>query len=71
VGFQGVLYEDFDLFTCEEQWDFKAFYMRTLIYSLARNEASYLEHIAPIFIFSIYSVGLELYDRKVYFAHLC
>jgi hypothetical protein len=29
-------------------------------------KASYLEHIAPIIIFSIYSVELELHDRKVY-----
>jgi hypothetical protein len=50
---------------------FKTFYTRTPIYSLVSNEASYLEHIAPIFIFSIYYVEIELQDRKVYFAHLC
>jgi hypothetical protein len=43
--------------------------MRTLNYSLMRNEASYLEHIAPIF--SIYYVELDLHDRKIYFVHLC
>jgi hypothetical protein len=46
------------------------FYMTTLIYSLLSNEASYLEHIVPI-IFSIYSIELELHDRKVCYAHLC
>jgi hypothetical protein len=46
-------------------------YTRTLIVSFQSNEASYLEHIAPIIIFSIYSVELELHDRKVCFAHLC
>jgi hypothetical protein len=36
------------------------------------NEASHLEHFAPIVIFSyIYSIELELHDRKVCFAHLC
>jgi hypothetical protein len=29
------------------------------------NKASHLEHFAPIVNFSIYSVELELYDRKV------
>jgi hypothetical protein len=29
------------------------------------SKASYLEHIAPIIIFSIYSVELELHNRKV------
>jgi hypothetical protein len=28
------------------------------------NKASHLEHIAPIVVFSIYSVELELRDRK-------
>jgi hypothetical protein len=51
--------------------DFKRFYTRTPIYSLVSNEASYLEHIAPIFIFSIYSIELELHDRNVCFVHLC
>jgi hypothetical protein len=31
----------------------------------AVNKASHLEHFAPIVIFSIYSVELELYGRKV------
>jgi hypothetical protein len=47
------------------------FYMRTSIYSLVSNEASYLEHIVPIIIFAIYSIELELHDRKVCLAHLC
>jgi hypothetical protein len=51
-------------------WDFKTIYTWTPIYSLVSNEASYLEHIAPIY-FSIYSVELDLHDRKVYSAHLC
>jgi hypothetical protein len=29
------------------------------------NKASLLEHVAPIINFSIYSVELELHDRKV------
>jgi hypothetical protein len=33
---------------------------------LAIKKASYLEHIAPMIIFSIYSIELELHDRKVY-----
>jgi hypothetical protein len=33
------------------------------------NEESVLEHFAPTF--SIYSVELELRDRKVCFAHIC
>jgi hypothetical protein len=37
----------------------------------ADQQGSYLEHIAPIIIFSIYSIELELHDRKVRFAHLC
>jgi hypothetical protein len=35
------------------------------------NKASHLEHFAPIVIFSIYSIELELHDRKVCFALLC
>jgi hypothetical protein len=35
------------------------------------NKASHLEHFAPIVIFSIYSVELELHDRKVCVALLC
>jgi hypothetical protein len=45
--------------------------MRTPIFPFQSNEASVLEHIAPEFIFSIYSVELELHDRKVCFMHLC
>jgi hypothetical protein len=37
---------------------------RTTIYSLISNEASYLEYFAPMVIFSIYSIELELHDRK-------
>jgi hypothetical protein len=40
--------------------------MRTLIYSLMNNKASYLEHFVPTVIFSIYSVEFELHERKVY-----
>jgi hypothetical protein len=40
-------------------------YMRTSIFSFQSNEASHLEHVAPIVIFSIYSIELELHDRKV------
>jgi hypothetical protein len=35
-------------------------------FSLWISKASYIEHIAPIVISSIYSVELELLDRKVY-----
>jgi hypothetical protein len=56
------MYEDFQQQVYE---DFKMKYMRTLIFSFQSNEASHLEHFAPIVIFSIYSVELELYDRKV------
>jgi hypothetical protein len=31
----------------------------------ADQQASHLEHVAPIVNFSIYSVELELHDRKV------
>jgi hypothetical protein len=34
--------------------------------SLWISKASYLEYFAPIVIFSIYYVELELHDRKVY-----
>jgi hypothetical protein len=43
---------------------------RSPSFSLRISKASYLEHIVPIF-FSIYSVELELHDRKVCYAHLC
>jgi hypothetical protein len=39
---------------------------RSPSFSLRISMASYLEHIAPIVIFSIYSVELEQHDRKVY-----
>jgi hypothetical protein len=39
---------------------------RSLNFSLRISKASYLEHIAPIIIVSIYFVELELHDRKVY-----
>jgi hypothetical protein len=55
-------YEDFQEQVYE---DFKMKYTRTSIFSFQSNEASHLEHIAPIVIFSIYSVELELRDRKV------
>jgi hypothetical protein len=35
------------------------------------NKASHLEYVAPIVIFSIYSIELELHDRKVCFVLLC
>jgi hypothetical protein len=52
--FQEQLYEDF-----------KMKYTRTPIVSFQSNEASHLEHFAPIVNFSIYSVESELHDRKV------
>jgi hypothetical protein len=61
-------YEDFQEQVYE---DFKMKYTRTLICSFQSNEASHLEHFAPIVIFSIYSIELELHDRKVCFALLC
>jgi predicted HTH domain antitoxin len=38
---------------------------RSLSFSLWISKASSLEHIALIIIFSIYSIELELHDRKV------
>jgi hypothetical protein len=55
-------YEDFQEQVYE---DFKMKYMRTLIFFFQSNKASHLEHFAPIVIFSIYSVELELHGRKV------
>jgi hypothetical protein len=55
-------YEDLQEQVCE---DFKMRYTRTPIFSFQINEASHLEHVAPIVIFSIYSIELELHDRKV------
>jgi hypothetical protein len=40
-------------------------------FSSWNSKASCLEHVAPMSKFSIYSVELELHDRKVYFAHIC
>jgi hypothetical protein len=55
-------YEDFQ----EKVYkDFKMKYMRTSIFSFQSNEASHLDHVAPIVNFSIYSIELELHDRKV------
>jgi hypothetical protein len=56
------MYEDFQ----EQVYkDFKMKYTRTPIFSFQSNEASHLEHFAHIVNFSIYSVELELHDRKV------
>jgi hypothetical protein len=55
-------YEDFQE---QEYEDFKMKYMRTSIFSFQSNEASHLDHVAPIVNFSIYSIELELHDRKV------
>jgi hypothetical protein len=56
------MYENFQEQVYE---DFKMKYMRTPIFSFQSNEASHLEHFAPIVIFSIYSIELELHGRKV------
>jgi hypothetical protein len=46
--------------------DFKMKYTRTPIFSFQSNEASHLEHVAPIVVsFSLYSIELELHARKV------
>jgi hypothetical protein len=39
--------------------------LRSPSFSLRISKASYLEDIAPIIIFCVYSVELELHDRKV------
>jgi hypothetical protein len=57
-----LTYEDFQEQVYE---DFKTKYMRTSIFSFQSNEASHFEHVAPIVNFSIYSIELELHDRKV------
>jgi hypothetical protein len=57
-----LMYEDFQEQVYE---DFKMKYTRTPIFSFHSNEASHLEHVAPIVNFSIYSIELELHDRKV------
>jgi hypothetical protein len=56
------MYKDFQEQVYE---DFKMKYTRTPIFSFQSNEASHLEHFAPIVNFSTYSVELELHDRKV------
>jgi hypothetical protein len=56
------MYEDFQEQVYE---DFKMKYTRTLIFSFQSNEASHLEHFTPIVNFSIYSIELELHDKKV------
>jgi hypothetical protein len=56
------MYEDFQEQVYE---DFKMKCTRTPIFSFQSNEASHLEHVAPIVNFSIYSVELDLHDRKV------
>jgi hypothetical protein len=55
-------YEDFQEQVYE---DFNMKYTRTSILSFQSNEASHLEHFAPIVNFSLYSVELELHVRKV------
>jgi hypothetical protein len=45
--------------------DFKMKYTRTPIFSFQSSEATHLEHVAPIVIFPICSVELELHGRKV------
>jgi hypothetical protein len=62
------MYEDFQEHVYE---DFKIKYTRTPIFSFQSNEASLLEHVAPMINFSIYYVELELHDRKVRPVHLC
>jgi hypothetical protein len=62
-----LTYEDFQEQVYE---DFKMKYTRTPIFSFQSNEASVLEHFCA-YIFSIYSVEVELHDRKVCFADLC
>jgi hypothetical protein len=57
-----LTYEDFQEQAYE---DFKMKYTWTPIFSFQSNEASHLKHFAPIVNFSIYSVELELHDRKV------
>jgi hypothetical protein len=56
------MYEDFQEQVYE---DFKMKYMRTPIFSFQSNEASPLEHVAPMINFSTYSVELDLHGRKV------
>jgi hypothetical protein len=60
--FLELMYKDFQEQVYE---DLKVKYTRTPIFSFKCNEASPLEHFAPVVNFSIYSVELELHDRKV------
>jgi hypothetical protein len=55
-------YEDFQEQVYE---DFKMKYTRTSIFSFQSDEASHLEHFAPIVNLSLYSVELVLHVRKV------
>jgi hypothetical protein len=57
-----LMYEDFQEKVYE---DFKMKYTRTPIFSFQSNEASHLEHFAPTVNSPIYSIELELHDRKV------
>jgi hypothetical protein len=50
---------------------FRTKLLRSPNFSSRIRKASLLEHFAPMVIFSIYSVELELHDRKVCFALLC
>jgi hypothetical protein len=56
------MYEDFQEQVYE---DLKMKYMSTSIFSFQSNDSSHLEYFAPIVIFSIYSVEIELHSRKV------
>jgi hypothetical protein len=56
------MYEDFQEQVYE---DFKMKYTRTPIFSFQSNEASHLKHVAHVVNLSLYSVELELHDRKV------
>jgi hypothetical protein len=51
--------------------DFQDKLSRSPNFSSWTNKASHLEHFAPIVIFSIYYVELELHDRNVCVALLC
>jgi hypothetical protein len=47
--------------------DFRDQVLRSPNFSSWINKASHIEHFAPIVIFSVYSIELELHDSKVYF----
>jgi hypothetical protein len=53
------------LYQSHSSWISKTKPSRSLNFSFQIGKASYLKHIAPIIIVSIYSVELEVYDRKV------